>query len=301
LGYNHRGGIDLHIHTTASDGSLTPAEILSLACELRLGAIAITDHDTIQGSREALQIGIPSDIDFVTGVEISAAYPPFLSGSGSFHILAYALRLDDSQLSRALDTLRQARLDRNPKIVARLRDLGLAVSIDDIRKEAEDAQIGRPHIAQVLIKKGYARSIDEAFDKFLGNGRPAYVDKYRIRCAQAIELIVHAGGIPVLAHPGLLNIEDEYHFEQLIRNLMDIGLQGLEVYYPEHRPEQIQRYRKLAKRYRLLVTGGTDFHGDLTPQIKLGSGKGQLHVPYALYENLVGRITNSNRSRLPLG
>jgi 3',5'-nucleoside bisphosphate phosphatase len=300
LGYNHRGGIDLHIHTTASDGSLTPAEILSLACELRLGAIAITDHDTIQGSREALQIGIPSDIDFVTGVEISAAYPPFLSGSGSFHILAYAFRVDDSQLSRALDTLRQARLDRNPKIVARLRDLGLAVSIDDIRKEAGDVQIGRPHIAQVLIKKGYARSIDEAFDKFLGNGRPAYVDKYRIRCAQAIELIVHAGGIPVLAHPGLLNIEDEHHFEQLIRNLMDIGLQGLEVYYPEHRPDQIQQYRKLAKRYRLLVTGGTDFHGDLTPQIKLGSGKGQLHVPYALYEDLVGRSTNSNQSRLPL-
>jgi predicted metal-dependent phosphoesterase TrpH len=301
LGYNHRGGIDLHIHTTASDGSLTPAQILSLACELRLGAIAITDHDTIEGSREALQIGIPSDIDFTTGVEISAAYPPFLRGSGSFHILAYAFRLEDSQLSGTLDTLRQARLNRNPKIVARLRDLGLDVSIDDIRKVAGDVQIGRPHIAQVLIKKGYARSIDQAFDKFLGNGRPAYVDKHRISCGQAIELIIQAGGIPVLAHPGLLKIADEHQFEQLIRNLMDIGLQGIEAYYPEHQPGQIQQYRKLAKRYRLLVTGGTDFHGDFSPQIKLGSGKGQLHIPYALYENLVGRSANSKLPRVPLG
>jgi predicted metal-dependent phosphoesterase TrpH len=301
LGYKHRGAIDLHIHTTASDGSLTPAQVLSLACELRLGAIAITDHDTIEGSREALQIGIPSEIDFVTGVEISAAYPPFLRGAGSFHILAYAFRLDDSQLNRALHTLRQARLDRNPKIVARLQDLGLAVSMDDIRKEAGDVQIGRPHIAQVLIKKGYAGSIDEAFDKFLGKGRPAYVDKYRIRCAQAIELIIQAGGIPVLAHPGLLNIEDEDQFEQLIRNLVNIGLQGLEAYYSEHRPQQIQRYRKVAERYRLLVTGGTDFHGDISPQIKMGSGKGHLHVPYELYRDLVGRSTISKQSRLPLG
>jgi predicted metal-dependent phosphoesterase TrpH len=301
LGYNHRGGIDLHIHTTASDGSLTPAQVLSLACELRLAAIAITDHDTIEGSREALQIGVPSDIDFTTGVEISAAYPPFLRGAGSFHILAYAFRLDDSHLIRTLDTLRQARLDRNPQIVARLRDLGLDVTIEDIRREAADVQIGRPHIAQALIKKGYVRSIDEAFDKFLGNGKPAYVDKHRISCLQAIELIIQAGGIPVLAHPGLLNIDDADQFEQLIRNLVNIGLQGLEAYYPEHRPEQIQRYRRLAKRYGLLVTGGTDFHGDISPQIKMGSGKGQLHVPYALYRDLIGRSANSKQSRSRLG
>ena len=300
MGYKHRGGIDLHIHSTASDGSLTPAQILSLARKLRLGAIAITDHDTIEGSREALQIGIPSDMGFTTGVEISAAYPPFLRGAGSFHILAYAFRLDDSQLSRTLDTLRQARLDRNPRIVARLQDLGFDVALDDIRKEAGDVQIGRPHIAQTLIKKGYVRSIDEAFDKFLGNGKPAYVDKHRISCVQAIDLIVQAGGIPVLAHPGLLDIEDEDQFEQLIRNLVNIGLQGLEAYYPEHRPEQIQRYRRLAKRYRLLMTGGTDFHGDINPQIKMGSGTGQLHVPYALYRNLVSHSANSKQSRLPL-
>jgi len=288
LEYKHRGGIDLHIHTTASDGSFTPLEILSLACDLKLEAVAITDHDTLEGCREAFQIGIPPDIGFLTGVEISAAYPPFLRGSGSFHILAYAVRLEDPKLSCALQTLRQARLERNPKIVELLQDLGLGVSMDDIRKEAGAVQIGRPHIAQILVKKGYVRSIDDAFDQFLGHGKPAYVEKYRISCAQAIDLILHAGGISVLAHPGLLNIEDQNQFERLIQNLKDWGLQGIEAYYPEHRPDQIQRYRDLAKRYGLLVTGGTDFHGDITPDIKLGTGRGDLFVPYELYENLIG-------------
>jgi hypothetical protein len=138
-----------------------------------------------------------------------------------------------------------------------------------------------------MMKKGFVASIDEAFDRYLGAGKPAYADKYRIRCEQAIKIIRQAGGIPVLAHPAHLNIENEQELDRLVQNLIKIGLAGIEVYYPGHSARQIRQYSKLAEKYGLLMTGGTDFHGSITPKIKMGSGDGDLFVPYNLYEDLI--------------
>ena len=286
MDYKNRLGIDLHIHSTASDGSFTPAEIINHAQRLNLAAIAITDHDSIYGSKEALRAGIPPCLKFLTGVEISAAHPSFFPGSGSFHILGYGICLDNHALNQTLNRLREARKNRNPKIIKRLNELGLKISLEDVEQAVADGQLGRPHIAQTMIKKGFVESMDEAFDQFLGAGKPAYVDKKRIGCEAAIKMIRDAGGIPVLAHPALLDIEDDRQLEELIKNLIRIGMRGIEVYYPEHSTEQTQHYAKLANKYDLLMTGGTDFHGSITPKIKMGTGKGTLFIPYELYEKL---------------
>ena len=288
MDYSHLG-IDLHIHSTASDGSLTPSEILRQAQKLRLAAIAITDHDSLEGSKAARRTGIPSSLKFLTGVEISAAYPPFFPGSGSFHILGYRIRLDDTILNQTLGRLRQARKNRNPQILERLDKLGFPLSIEEVRQAAGQGQIGRPHIAQAMMNKGFVQSIDEAFDNYLGNHKPAYVDKYRIACAEAIRIILGADGIPVLAHPGLLNSKNKSDLEALIVNLKAIGIKGIEAYYPKHTRQKMKDYIEIADRHNLLVTGGTDFHGDIMPKIKIGSGDGTLHIPFKLYEKLVSR------------
>ena len=287
MDYNHRPGIDLHIHSTASDGSLTPSEILHLAQKLNLGAIAITDHDSLEGSKEALQAGIPSSLKFLSGVEISAAYPPFLSGSGSFHLLGYGIRLDDDALNQSLQKLRQARKNRNPEILNRLQELGCALTLDEVRNVVGEGQLGRPHIARAMVEKGFVASVDEAFDRFLGDNKPAYVNKYRVECEAAIQMISNCGGIPILAHPGLLDIDNQDDLIQLIVNLKKIGIKGIEVYYPEHTPRQTKIFAEIARRFDLLMTGGTDFHGAMMPDIKLGSGKGDLFIPYELYEKLI--------------
>lgn len=284
--YNRNGGIDLHIHSTASDGTFTPAEILAIAQDLNLSAISITDHDTTRGSIEAIQKGIPDTFDFLTGVEISAAPPSAFPGSGSFHILGYDIDIDNPDLSPALARLQQARKNRNPRIIECLNNLGIDISLNDVITEVGKGQIGRPHIARTMVAKGFSRSINDAFDTFLGKGKPAYVDKYRIDCAMAISLITMAGGIPVLAHPALLNIEQGEKIETLIKVLIEMGLKGIEVFYPEHSPNHIAQYTKLANRHDLLITGGTDFHGSLNPEIQMGSGKGDMFIPYGLYKNL---------------
>ena len=279
--------VDLHIHSTASDGSLSPAEILTLAQDLKLGAVAITDHDTIDGSKGAIAFGIPPSIQFLTGVEISASPPPSFPCSGSFHILGYAINLDDPTLNDTLSLLQESRKNRNPKILTLLSKMSIRLTLEEIRTGVGECQMGRPHIAQMMVKRGYVRSIDEAFDKYLGRGKPAYVDKYRIDCAQAIEIIINAGGIPVLAHPILLQMEHEKSLEDLVITLKQMGLKGIEVYYPEHTSALVSNYTEIANRHNLLMTGGTDFHGAIKPEIKMGSGRGDLSIPYALYEKLI--------------
>jgi predicted metal-dependent phosphoesterase TrpH len=279
--------IDLHIHTTASDGTFTPAQVVSHAHRLKLKAIAITDHDTVAGSKEALLSGIPPSLEFLTGVEISATPPSFYPGSGSFHLLGYSIRLDDPQLNRTLEKLQQARKNRNPAIINRLNELGISITLDEVRREAGEGQLGRPHIAQFMVKKRAVASIDEAFDRFLGTGKPAYVDKQRVECFKAIEIILAAGGVPVLAHPGLLDYKTDNQLDELIGELKKAGIQGVEVYYSGHTPDQTRRYAELAKRHDLLMTGGSDFHGAIQPEIEMGSGQGDLIVPYELFEKLI--------------
>lgn len=285
--YSKYRGIDLHIHSTASDGTFSPCEILSLAKKLNLSAIAITDHDTIAGSKEAIDAGIPSEIKFLTGVEISVAPPPSFTCSGGLHILGYSFRLDDPVLNQTLYTLQMARKNRNPAIIERLKNLGFDISIDEVIEFADGGQTGRPHIAGLMAEKGFVGSINEAFDKYLGKEKPAYVDKYRVECGMAIEIITGAGGIPVLAHPALITNCNGRNFENLIADLKEIGIKGIEAYYPEHTKTQVAYYLQLAEKHKLLVTGGTDFHGSLKPDVRMGSGKGDFHVPYHLYEKLI--------------
>ena len=292
MDYKKHVNIDLHIHSSASDGTLSSSEILIQACKQNLGAIAITDHDSVEGSRKAICAGIPPSIKFLTGVEISATPPPGFFCSGSFHILGYGLKLDDPILNQTLEMLQKARRNRNPQILERLNRLGIMLSLKEVGKEVSEGQIGRPHIADLMVKKGFVKSSDEAFDKYLGKGKPAYVDKFRIDCARSIDTIAKAGGIAVLAHPFLINIEQDEIMEDLIGTLKSMGLKGLEVYHPDHTSEHIDHYVALARRHDLLMTGGTDFHGLLKPGIEMGSGKGNLNIPFELYERIVENTKN---------
>ncbi len=287
MGFKANSGIDLHIHSTASDGTFSPSQILALALEKGLGAISITDHDTVDGNRQALCHGIPTGLNFLTGVEISACPPPILKGLSSIHILGYGIDIENYTLKQTLTDLQKSRKNRNPKIISRLNSLGIDISLKTIKMEAGDCQLGRPHIAKALVKRGIVKSMDEAFDKLLGKGKPAYVEKFRISYKQAIRLILDAGGLPVLAHPILLGLKDQNHFEQFLVSLLQFGLKGIEVYYPEHSPECMSFYAKLAKQYNLLMTGGTDFHGSIKPEIQMGSGAGNFFVPYELFEKIV--------------
>ena len=283
-------GIDLHVHSTASDGSLAPAALLDLASKLGLGAVAITDHDTIDGARKVLQAKIPSNLHFMPGVEISSTPPPPFTCTGSFHILGYGIDIEHNGLSQALQKLQTSRRERNPKIVRRLQDLGMDISLSEVAAGSGNGSVGRPHIARVMLAKGFVGSIDEAFARFLGRGQAAYVDKYRMPSNRAIEVITQAGGLAVLAHPSLIALKPTQALTELIECLKALGLEGLEVFYPEHTQADTSRFKQLAQQYDLLMTGGTDYHGSLKPEIQLGIGTGQFHVPFTLYEQLTHRL-----------
>ena len=291
MDYSQSPGIDLHIHSTASDGTLTPTEILDSAHRLGLAAISITDHDTVAGCRVALDSELPDGLAFITGVEISAAPPPFYPLSGSIHMLAYGIDLNNSRLNGILEALQDARLNRNPRIISRLNALGLSVTMEEVLRESANPNLlGRPHIARVLVKKGYVPNFDAAFDTYLGNDRPAYVDKYRFPFDEAVATIKAAGGIPVIAHPGLYEKGSGLMTDAAMASFKAAGIGGVEVYYPEHSPKHTAHYEALAQRHGLLKTGGTDFHGDIKPEVALGAGYGDLHVPRDLYTLLMDAL-----------
>ncbi len=284
-------GIDLHIHSTASDGTLSPLEILNRAHRTGLAAISITDHDTVDGCRVALDAVLPGGMAFLTGVEISAAPPVFFPLSGSVHLLAYGIDLNNAYLNGILKTLKDSRLNRNPRIISRLRALGLPVTMEAVlRESANPNQVGRPHIARMLVKKGYVPTFEAAFDIYLGNNRSAYVDKYRVPFEEATAAITAAGGISVIAHPGLYARDNGLITDAAMASFKAAGIGGIEVYYPEHSPKQTAHYAALANRHGLLKTGGTDFHGDMKPGVALGTGYGTLHVPADLYTQLMDAL-----------
>lgn len=274
--------IDLHTHTTASDGRLTPSQLIRYAREKGLGVIAVTDHDTVDGNEEAIGAGIREGVAVVPGIEISVDYTP-----GSMHMLGYFIAGENERLREKLTILQDSRADRNPKIIEKLNELGVAVNYDEVLKVSGGGQVGRPHIAQVLMQRGYTRTIQEAFDRYLGKGAPAYFDKFRLEAGDAISMIVEAGGLPVLAHPFTLNCRNDSDLERLIVELVEQGLQGIEVIYPEHNARQTAQYHLLAQRYNLLVTGGSDFHGEDMAGADLG-GEG-LKIPYSLFALLKTR------------
>ena len=273
--------IDLHIHTTESDGSLTPSQVVRYAKEKGLKAIAITDHDTIHGNEEAIKEGMSEGVEVIPGVEISVDYSP-----GTMHMLGYFITTEDPILNEKLTLLQDSRADRNPRIIEKLNKLGLSLTYDEVVQVSGGGQVGRPHMAQILMQKGYTKSIKEAFDKYLGKGAPAYLDKFRLSAVEAITMITDAGGIPVLAHPSTLHLKNPDELDALLKKLVNQGLQGLEVYYSEHDERKTSSYKLLAKRYNLAITGGSDFHGKNMKGIDLGTGRGNLKIPYTVLENL---------------
>jgi predicted metal-dependent phosphoesterase TrpH len=281
------GGIDLHIHSTASDGTFLPSEILQLASHAGLKAIAITDHDTLDGSRKALERGIPSTLHFLTGVEISAQPPAGCASNGSLHVLGYGIDPNHIELKQALDKFQRIRNERTLLILDRLQHLGIPLTMEQIAAEVGQGAAGRPHVANAMVKAGIVADIEEAFQKYLRKGCPAYVGKERLSCLQAFELIQAAGGIPVLAHPYLIPCRGRTELDGLVASLCKIGLKGIEVYYTEHSPQAVAQYMALAEKFNLTMTGGSDFHGAVTPHVQIGKGMGNLHVPYALFEKLI--------------
>ncbi|MGQ9509944.1 MAG: PHP domain-containing protein [Thermodesulfobacteriota bacterium] len=275
------GYIDLHIHTTASDGVMTPSEVVRYAKRKGLQAIAITDHDTINGVSEGLEEGSRIGFEVIPAIELSIEYVP-----GSMHLLGYFIEIDHPFLNEKLRELQKARAERNPRMIEKLNRLGIPITYEDVLKVSGGGQVGRPHFAQVLVEKRYVGSYQEAFELYLKKGAPAYVDKFRLTSREAIHLINEAHGVAVLGHPNTLGLNGPMGLEKIIIQLMKEGLKGLEVYYPEHSPSEITQYKTLAERFGLVITGGTDYHGIEKNGLEIGIGRGDMRLPYSIVETL---------------
>lgn len=276
--------LDLHLHTTHSDGSCTPTEVIGLAHQAGVTALAITDHDITSGIPEAIAAGEQYGIEIIPGVEISS-----LMGSSELHILGYFLDWQDDDLNQRFKSLRDSRHHRNPQIIDRLQSLGIQITYDEVRALAGSDSVGRPHIARALMNKGVVTSAKEAFDRFLGDGKAAYVPRELPSPAEAIRWIKEARGLAVLAHPTWVKVTDQ-PLAELVRRLKADGLDGVEVYYSTHAARQTREYLSLAQQLGLLVTGGSDFHGLTKPDIEVGIGKGSLHIPTTLLPKMKERV-----------
>ena len=284
--------VDLHCHSTASDGTFTPTDVVKLAKERNLSALALTDHDTINGVAEAGKAAAEMGIDFLPGIEISAEYPH----PGTMHILGYGIDPASTVLRDLTATLLGGRDDRNPRIIAKLQELGVAITMEEVEAEAKVEQsekkkpIGRPHIAAILLRKGYVSSIKQAFDKYLAPGGLAYFDKERLPPHTALQMIIDSGGIAVLAHPIQLRYTNDAQLETVVKDLVDHGLAGLEVIHSDHDEKLIEQYTEMAKRYGLITTGGSDFHGTNKKDIDLGTARGR-KIPRDFFDRLRERCS----------
>jgi len=279
--------IDLHSHTNESDGTFTPGELVQLATELRLEALAISDHDTFAGFDQALPEAQSRGLDLVCGVELSTRVPG--SKVRTVHLLAYFLHQPPPTDFRAwLDELISGRRDRNRRLIASLREQGIDIDLPEVEKLGRTLT-GRPHFARILIQKGYVSSYEEAFRRYLGETAPTYVERFAPFVVAAIQRVIDSGGLPVLAHPVRLGFRDLEAEEKFIGELRDAGLVGIEVFHSDHRPADVERYSGLARKYNLAASGGSDFHGDVKPQIELGTGyHGNLNIPKSVLDHLRG-------------
>lgn len=273
--------IDLHVHTSMSDGTCSPETVVRMALERKLRAIAITDHDTVAGIKPAFNAGSELGVEVIPAVEMSTEWP-----HGIMHILGYFIDVENETLLNALSILRSGRMERVPRIVGKLRACNVLISTEAVRREALGGAPGRPHVAEIMVREGYVRTIQEAFDRFLKKGAPAYVEKQKMSPDRAIRLIREAGGIAVLAHPYSLDSSTDSELEVILEKLVTYGLNGIEAYYPRHTQSQVKSYLRLAKKLHLVVTGGTDFHGATKPEIELGVMPGNATLPYSIIDEL---------------
>ena len=275
---------DLHTHSSISDGTDRPAALIRAAARAGLSAVALTDHDTHRGNAPGRAAAEAAGLGFVPGVELSAhaaairlepgEHPAPGDKLGTLHILGYGVRENDPALQAIYDDQHAARATRNPEIIDKLRDLGYELTPEEVLAESDRrsnhlAVVGRPHIAQALIRKGYVASVDEAFRTLIGEGQPAYIRRDRLPPKQAIDAIHHAGGVAVMAHPVQLNPRDDHHLLRMIDRLAELGIDGLETHHSDHPPTLVDRLVELARSRGLLTTGGSDYHGTRKP-IALG-------------------------------
>jgi hypothetical protein len=267
--------IDLHIHSTASDGRFSPAEIVAKSVELGLSVIALTDHDTVNGIASALLAAQAfPELKVIPSVEINTDVP-----NGEAHVLGYFIDYTNRKLNETLEILRHSRRERAQGMINKLKGLGIHLDWQRVQEIAGDGAIGRPHIAQAMLAKGYINTIKEAFTKYINRGGPAYVERAKITPAEAVKLVLQANGLPVLAHP--LTIDDP---ETMTAELKKVGLVGIEVYYNNYNLDQIARLLSLANQFNLIVTGGSDYHGlDNSNETLLGG----VEVPLAAAETLI--------------
>ena len=278
--------IDLHIHTNCSDGKYSPAEIVKQSAASGLTIIAITDHDTVAGIAPALEAArIFPRLKVIPGVEISTE-----TNTGEIHLLGYYVNYTDQNLQTILERMRNTRLYRAQSMIARLRNLGIYIDWQRVQKIAGSGAIGRPHIAQAMLEKGYITTFREAFGKYIGRDGPAYVEREKITPVEAVQLILKAGGLPVLAHPTTVNDP-----ETAIVELKEVGLAGIETYYDNYTLEEIGKLVAMAEKYDLIATGGSDYHGvDPTNESALGG----VNVPDIVAVSLFALVEKSG-SRVP--
>ena len=272
--------IDLHTHSIYSDGTNTPAELVAMAEQRGLKALALTDHDTVGGIKHLLAAAKDSPVEAVPGIELSAE-----CDHGTMHILGYFIDHTCEIMLKKIKKVREGREERNIGILKKLNKLGHVLLWSDVEKYAGKDVVGRPHFAAALVERGYVKSKKAAFDRLLAKGRPGYVNRYHYTATECIELIRAAGGIAVLAHPATICLPDK-KLHALVREMKDVGMGGIETFYAENRPENIRKFSEWAAEMDLVCTGGTDFHGENTPDLKIGTGFGQLHVPDEVLVNL---------------
>jgi len=281
--------VDLHSHSMVSDGSETPGEVVRLAAAAGLEALALTDHDVLAGLESAKKAAAGHDLELIPGVELSldwSAIAPDSDRRGGMHLVV--LWLDDrpGPLQDRLAGLRRGRDDRNHTILERLAQLGVDVPMEEVMTRAGEGSVGRPHIAGVMVDRGYVPDIATAFEQYLAQGAPAYVGRTRLSPEEAIRLSLDSGGVPILAHPHTLGYEDDSTLEGVVRHLAEMGLVGLESHHSAIEPPRRRFLRRLAGRVGLVPSGGSDFHGSYKPGIRIGIGCGDLEVPDEFLEGL---------------
>ena len=263
--FEERKKIDLHMHTTASDGASTPEELVAHCIDLGLETIAVTDHDNVTSVEKVRKLGEEKGLKVVPGIEIST-----YRGEAEYHILGYFIDIENDALLGLTEAILDSRVERTHKMIAKLSEMGYPLEFKDVKKYATGVSLGRPHIARAMVDKGYIEEIGDAFtEELIDGGGKAYVEKKNVLPAEAIEVILKAGGVPVIAHPYIINHGEALDKEEIAR-LKHVGLKGVEVYQTKHNEKITERYKKIAEELDLLVTGGSDYHGENSPGISPG-------------------------------
>lgn len=249
--------IDLHCHTTASDGFLTPHDLIIRAKKEGINVLSIADHDTVGGIGEAMPVAKDNGICFIPAIELSLEFP-----TGDLHLLGYGIDYNNHNFLNQIDKLQSIREERIPRFVKKLNSIKIDLTIEDVNEESQGAVPGKPHVARVLVKRGYAADVGAAIKKYLSKGMLGYVSKEKIGPEAAFKLILNAGGLPVLAHPKSMKCTNDREYNRIIEAFVSYGLAGIEVYASIHEDEDVEIFSGIARRHNLIATGGSDFHGE---------------------------------------